>query len=91
MVRYGIIFKKKGAKVWQGSQLARKGISAAKLQSFIKKNKKPGYEIKVVTDAQIRALKTLYKKIVSSAKRKVARRGRKRVVRRRKVARKTKK
>ena len=65
MVRYGIIFKRKNAKIWQGSQVAKPNVSKKQLEAFVRKHKKKGYVIKVVPATQIVKLKNLYKKIAS--------------------------
>jgi len=90
-MRYGIIFKKNGSKMWQGSQIAKKGVSKSQLESFRRRNTKKGFTVKVVTEGQINALKKQMRALISKFKSKrgvVRRRTRpKRVIRRKRVKR----
>jgi len=72
MGRLFILIKRKGSKTWRGAIPARRGISKAKVQAIVRRNLKPGYVAKVVSERELAALL----KRLSPLKRIISRRSR---------------
>jgi len=82
MVKLFILVKRKGAKTALGAIPVRSGVSRAKAQSVLKKQLKPGFQAKIITDSQLRRL--LISRVKRSTKRTLKRKVLKKRLRRKK-------
>ena len=56
MVKLFILIKQKGAKTSLGAIPIKAGVTRTKAQTIVKKQLKPGYTAKIITEAQLRTL-----------------------------------
>lgn len=56
MVKYFILIKRKASKTWLGAIPARAGVSKGKLQSTLRRQLKPGFSARIITEDQLRRL-----------------------------------
>jgi len=68
-----VLFRKRGAKSWQGATRIKKGVRSTQVQSFLRKFKKPGIETRIVSQAELNKVITKQSGI-TSRRRKVRRR-----------------
>ena len=83
---YAILFKKTNDKNWRGATLSKKGVSLSKLRAFVRKNRRPGYILKIITLAQLKTMikRKAIKRPKRSVKRKKPMKRKRRIIRRKK-------
>jgi len=84
MVKYFILVKSKGSKIWKGAIPARSGRSKSEIVKSIRRNLKSGFVAKVISESELKArLRRASPKAVRRAKpRRVRMMNRRRTMRR---------
>lgn len=78
MPQYYIAIKKKGAKKYSGAIPAKKGVTLAKLRSFIKKSLRKGLTARILTRAGV--IRLIKQQAPKPARRRVAKPRKRRVM-----------
>jgi len=71
---FAVLFKRKGAKTFQGATLVKKGVGLTQIKIFLKKNTRKGYITKIITQAALKkVLRARASKIKTTKKRTIKR------------------